>query len=791
MIARRLLAACILTLVGGLVHGVPAQARDVEDAPAQDAPRKNFSNLWDSTDWVVKAFEHAEAAAARGEWAPAVRALQEVIDETACRETQVDAAPYVRAVGGSAVYEGAWIVARHRIQRWGPPALEVYAREFGSTALAAVERAATRRDRALLGQAARRFLGLPGGRRAALLLVDLAIEAGDIDGALGQLEDLVDLEAVSRESPEALAPWRAARVHRQALLLARDAAARPAVEEALATADPASESSVDALPASLLRARPPTARWLTTGGDASRAAVAPTLGHDLVLSWFRGPSPADDLVDTRDPRRRSQDRPSVWLPPRAVSSDDHLLVSDGQYLHIYDLRDGSRVLDRELCEYPGTRRGGIGQDTEEDRRRQFGLLEGHALTIHPVAGLTAGGARLGRGWLVLAAVPDGRAWDWDRARGSGHSARDDRIQAFHWDGRTLTTLWRAGGTPAGPRKGLETDTRLYGAPVVYAGLVWVGGIRPAKATQDRWEAWVFGLDPETGEARVRTHLGTGTPMRTGRMDEVIPTSPAAARGRVVVGTSLGILAAVDAQDGRVRWAYRYSRAVETERGRVRNRDRRDDGARASTFSNEPPILAGDHLYATPTDGHELLVLYNRPLTRERALRILELDRMALVSTSQVEHVAGVVLPRADREGSLALVCQGDEAEIPGALVGVYALRGRRGEARADHAPRWPLLEDEFTALWKGIAPTGYGAQPYGRALVTETEVFVSQEHGIAVFELVDRGGDGNLLALLDMSRVPKPLRAGMRGRPYGNLIPVPGGGLVAVNATSIACWRPK
>jgi hypothetical protein len=388
-------------------------------------------------------------------------------------------------------------------------------------------------------------------------------------------------------------------------------------------------------------------------------------------------------------------------------------------------------------------------------------------------------------------VPDGRPWDWNRARSSGYQPRDDHIQALHWDGHKLTTLWRAGGIPSGPRGGLDYDTRLYGAPVVYAGRVWVAGIRPAKATQDRWEVWAFGLDPETGQAQIRTHIGTGTPMRTGRMDEVIPTSPAASRGRIVIGTSLGMLAAVDARDGRVQWVQRYSRAVETERGRVRNRDRRDDGARASSFSNEPPIIARDHIYVTPTDGHNLLVLWDRPLTSSRALSILELDRMALVSTSQVEHIAGVVLPEKGREGSVALVCQGDEAEIPGTLVGVYALRGRHGQSREEHEPRWPVFADEFAALWKGIGPTGYGAQPYGRALMTETEVFVSQEHGIAVFELIDKDGDGNLLGLLDMSRVPEAMRKGMRGRPYGNLIPVPGGGLVAVNATSIACWRPR
>jgi hypothetical protein len=773
----------------------PSLAREKDSALQPNVPRKNFSNPHADTDWVVRDFDRATQAAADRDWSTAVRALQEVIDQETSRESPGDAAPYVRPVDeGSAVFEGAWIAARHLVQSWGADALRAYDHEFGGVARAALARAAQRRDRDGLAQVARRWLGLPAGRRAALALVDLAMERGDADAAWTWIEALVDLEAVSGEAGQTLAPWREARIRREAVLIAKDQATQPRVRHALEASDPALETSVDAVPRAWYAPRKPPRTWRTTGGDATRGAVPEALGAKLHLAWFRGPSAEDGLVDTADPERHSNDRPSVWLPPRAVATRHHVLVSDGQYLHVFEIATGNRAVPREAGIFPHQHGTGIGMDSSEDRRIRFGLLEGHALTVQRVASwphVRPDGTRedLGPGWLVLCAVPDGRPWDWSRDRASGVRPRNDHVQAFHWSGRALTPLWHTGGlAPTSQLNGLAYDTRLYGAPVVYRGLVWVAGVRPAQATQDRWEAWLFALDPHTGQARLRTHIGTGTPMRTGRVDEVIPTSPAAAHGRVIVGTALGMIAAVDARDGRIQWIYRYDRAVETERGQRRNRDHRDDGARSSSFSNEPPIVTGDQVYVTPTDGDDLLVLADRPLTRERRLVCYEENRELRLTGSLMEHVAGVVLPQEGREGSLALVCQGDDGEIPGALVGVYALLDGGQGHRAGQVLRWPLEGPELTSLWQGIGPTGFGAQPYGRALVTGKELFVSQDHGIAVFELLDSGHDGHLLGVLDADDIPEALRKGMQGRPYGNLIPVPGRGLVAVNATSVAFW---
>lgn len=787
MLRRLTIAALLLGCLAA-----PARARDAEDRPPRHTPQKNFSHLHEDAAWVVQAFRAADTAAEREDWGAVVGALQPVIDQQQSREAATDAAPYVRAVQGTASYEGAWLAARHRLQALGEPVLVAYGRQYGASADALLARGMIRRDAVALAEAARRFLGLPAGRRAALLLADLAIERGDTDAALGLLQDLEDLEAVSAEAPETLRPWQHARIERVAWLRARDDAAREAIRARLRAIDPRDEEAIDAIPHELVRPSPPVTTWPTTGGACDRAAVPPALGGALTLRWMRGPGDLEHLADEKEPVRRDHDRPSLWLPPRAVANETHLFVSDGEALHIYDLATGTPVLeDPSRGVYPGARRAGVGTDTGEDRRIRFGLLEGHTLTIHAVARFPwiprAGRApiELGAGWLVFAAVPDGSDWAWNRSRGRGRDVRDDHIQAFHWSGERLVPLWRIGGTAgASARGGLPYDTRLYGAPVVYAGRVWVAGVRTAKATQDRWEAWLYSFDPTSGRVVTRTHLGTGTPMRTGRMDEVIPTSPAAAHGRVIVGTSLGIVAAVDAHDGRLRWAHRYDRAVETERGRTRNRDRPDPGLRTSSFANEPPILTGGRCYLTPTDSEDLLILFDRPRLDLRALLSEARPRDLGNARHMVEHIAGVdPRPLGGRMGSLVLVGQGQGGDPPGPLVTVY-------DAWTPDLV-WPKKAAELRALWEGISPTGFGAQPYGRALLTTREIYVPQAHGIAVFELVDANGDGShFLTLLDRGAFGAVEPRG-RARPYGNLIPVPGRGLVSVSATTVAFWGTR
>ena len=548
-----------------------------------------------------------------------------------------------------------------------------------------------RQDPRLLALAARRYLPTKAGRAAALLRVDLALEAGDTDQALGVLEALEDLEEVSTESAELLAPWRDARIARHARALAKTEADVPDLEKALRT-DPHRALGLDSVTAQLRDEAPVLSAWHTTGGNAARSGMPAPLGARFEWAW----SLEGILADTRDPFLQERDHPSVFLPPRAVTEDKYAFISDGQDIHVIDLDQGKETTYASI---PGLH--GLGNDTGEDSRKRFGLIEGHALTLlhGEDAGLPA------NVHLLIAALPDGRAFPITPNGDERRDPRDDRLQAFRFDGKELLPLWSAGGEDASP--GLEENTRLYGAPLLYRGLLWSAAIRPARASGDQWEAWVIALDPRSGRAHHRVHVGTGTPVRRARIDEVIPTSPAAQHGRVVVGTAIGMLAAIDADTARVAWLYRYDREVDPLRER-RNANSPSPGQRPTGFSNEPPVLSMGRCFAAPIDGRDMLILMNRPRLDARVLLSDSLGReVPGIANMSIEAVGGVV----PSKQALVIVGRGQEKdELPGPIVAV-----------------WDPLER--VERWRETGPTRDGLELFGRASSTPDEI--SSPHRVA------------------------------------------------------------
>ncbi len=738
---RRFAALAFLLLIVS-----PADARDTSSGGGR-VPRKNFSFVHAETEWVRRSFLSATEAATQKDWVTAIRTLQEVIETDTSRERDGGKSPYLRAVEGEETYEGAHLVAMHTIARWGDEAVAAYEAEYGGSARKLLERGAGLRDVARIENVAVRYLATRAGRAAALLVIDLALERGDRDRAMEWLEALEDLEEVSGETEARLAPWRNARIARHAHTIARAPEQAEAVRSALEQAPPGG-SSLDAVPQEQRRVMQPGATWTTTGGDATRGTVPASIGANLAWAWSASP-----FVDRADPESSDIETTSPWHPPRAVTTPDHVLVSDGMSLYAFAIDDGRVVAEEEFEEAAH-----IGRDTGEDPRIKLGLLEGHALTV--VAAHTAGAKE--DGYLVYAAVPDGSPWPITHdPKERKNTPRDDRLQAFHWDGEKLTHRFTVGG--ALERGGLDDQTRLYGAPLLYRGSLWMAAIRPEESTGDRWQVWLISFDPLTGQLRTRTHLSTGDPVRRGRLDEVIPTSPAAHRGRVVVGTSVGVVAAVTARDGRMAWAYRYDRETDPERER-RNARRPSQGGRATGFNNEPPILSMDRCFVTPLDGTSVFVLTNRPRGIGRTMRCQQLAREGAVVNMSIEHVAGV----AAQTGHLVLVGRGQDTGVPGPIA---AVRDARSGGR----------------VWEHPGPTLFALEPFGRALVTDREVFVPTRGGIAVYDLQKGGADRGVL---EVGMLPRDMREEFPV-PYGNLVPVPGRGLIALSATTITYWRRK
>jgi hypothetical protein len=435
---------------------------------------------------------------------------------------------------------------------------------------------------------------------------------------------------------------------------------------------------------------------------------------------------------------------------------DRLFVSDGSAVTVHDL-SGDPAAEPVRFAF---REEPVLEDWNEDPRARWGLLEGHSLTVYPAAG---------GGVVVVAAIP--HVWTWYEGGGSASEAaagRDDHLLALHFDGERFVTLWRAGGTAEErPASGI----RLYGAPLLYRGRLWTAGVRSTES-KDRFEAWVLGLDPLTGRVEVETLLGTGNPVRNDRPDEAIPSSPAGAKGRVVVTTGLGIAGAVDARDGRVVWLFKYDRDVVDPSRAGRLKDARDEEERESVATNDPPLLALDRCFVAPTDSSKVLCLFDRPRGAAREIVSWRRWRLGTQFAGMAAEQLVAVVPDPRAGAVLVVVGKGaaGEADPPGpVVVGLDAL-------------------EQGVLLWRAAAPGGGGSIPCGRAMATTTEVLVPTWDGIAVYET---RANGRLLAFLDLTTRDPAIEGRLPADafPYGNLLPVPGRGFVALGPDGPAYWR--
>ena len=528
---RRLLL--LLLACGGLAARPAAGGED--DRPRGAPPIENTSYVPDDGEALRREMAAAEDAARRGDWGPAVRALQRVV------EGPPEA---VWAAGESGVCEGAAVAAHLRVAALGRAAMDAYEEETGTRATDLLAAGVARRDPAQIARVADLYLPSLGGRRAALLLADLAIEAGDFDGALGWLERLEDLEEVAAaDLNDVVSRWRSARLDRVALARARDADARARVRQAL-------EAGRVPAPADLRDAADPR-DWPTAGGDASRARPAPALPEGVRfrgIEKYREDTEVGPEAD--EPGKGLAARPSPWLPPRAVVAAGRAYISDGRDLRVHDLGTG-RLLSSTPLRRGGAVVGGAGERGAAARHR-WGWMEGHGLTV---AGDVV--------WVHVAATREPRVSEGEEPlaeplepRRPGTN-RGDHVVAIRVGALGGRRLWEAGGHA--PTPGLPEGLGLHGTPLLYAGALHVAGLRVTKASKERFEAWHVALDPATGAVRSATFLGTGGPLRRGRDEEVVPSSCAAARGRVVLVTATGIAAAVDARTGRAQGSFRYDR----------------------------------------------------------------------------------------------------------------------------------------------------------------------------------------------------------------------------------------
>ncbi len=785
-------------LVVGLLLGgalVPAPVRAGEGIAAGTAPPSdNSSYVPDDHESVRRDWTAALDAISSKQFTDAVRALQRVA------EGPHDA---VIAAGEPGVLEGAEVAAHHRVLVAGAACLEAYEREFGAAATTALDRAVQSRDERRIAEVVTTFRPAAAGRAAALFLADLAIERADADLAFGFIEGLEDLEQVAASDlAEPVAAWKTARVTRLATLLGKDAQAAKRIATALRERP---ERPIDR---NDRWREPDSSDWATSGGNAARSAVVPALGERLRYAsseWLGIGTPIEPPWGSDENPARS---PSLWIPTRAVVANGHIFVSDGQAIRVFESATGK--FRHAFPLHSGDRADAPPPGAGRPSRERFGWIEGHGLTIDGDRIYVTQAADLEQVEFERASLArkrdleeerrrDGQPFERPRPAGpltppaglverppppapealpAGSAALEiresvprDRVVALRWTGHRIERLWDAGGGIAMPR--FPAGMRLCGTPLVYRGRIHVAGLRPTLASPDRIEAWHVALDPATGRVESSTLLGVGGPVRLGRGDEAVPSSCAAAHGRVVVVTSLGIAAAVDARTGRTLWSYRY------DRGRPDGDDlgHRLDGtvetaARKSSFVNEPPLLVDGRCFFAPTDSRYIFAIADRPRGQARTSRLWRRHRVDDFRNLAVEQLVGVI-GEAD-------------AEVP---VLVVAGQGYEGEGSPHTAV---VALDPATGLlrWERALPFASRPEPFGRALVTTEEVYVSTQFGIARY----RVRDGAELSILDGAAVAKEGGSledayGRAYEPIGNLIPIPGKGIVTVNPSSMSIWR--
>ena len=174
------------------------------------------------------------------------------------------------------------------------------------------------------------------------------------------------------------------------------------------------------------RPEPAVTEWARPG-EARPRVPPPGLRGGRELGWWR-PLPGTFVEDPEEERRDTglpprEGRRPAWFPARAVVDGTRAFVSDGGHLEVWNLETGTRAAPPlPLADRYGQ---ALGPKTAGSAREDLGLLEGHALTLGTGGRRSAVGLRGG-------ARADGR-----RVLVGLRPARDDRLEAFTWDGEAL------------------------------------------------------------------------------------------------------------------------------------------------------------------------------------------------------------------------------------------------------------------------------------------------------------------------------------------------------------------
>ena len=217
--------------------------------------------------------------------------------------------------------------------------------------------------------------------------------------------------------------------------------------------------------------------------------------------------------------------------------------------------------------------------------------------------LTAGGGRLFAVANFRPFIPPRYAAAWGRTPVKrGDLADTSELVALSIPGQ-LKLVWRIGRQKGDDE--IVRNCKFLSAPAYEAGRLYVLAMHV-----DNY--YLLCLDAETGGLvwKSRVAQAPTTQQQSGyNMDALLHKAgpPALADGRVFVTTNGGIVAAFDAAEGQILWAYQYPSHFDAFTG-VRSRRVYPWGASGAAYPVNPVIAAGGRIVCLPSDSENLLVL---------------------------------------------------------------------------------------------------------------------------------------------------------------------------------------
>jgi outer membrane protein assembly factor BamB len=268
--------------------------------------------------------------------------------------------------------------------------------------------------------------------------------------------------------------------------------------------------------------------WSTFAGSTSRSSVAAALGPTLRPSWALSVPLARSLGNEHETSQvavRESQRPLSCFP---ITVDRTLVFADARGIHAVDLATGAPAITSD----------GVLHRNEP--------LEGPNLEIRFSAGPAAGQGVLRD---TLTAV-DGVVY-----RRVGRPATT-RLDA----GQTAPVDWLVGldlsrdGLLTFRRRPEDASWSFDGGPVSDGRRVFVA-MRHSDVTP---QAYVACFDASTQAQLWRTPIGTADTPAAGR-DEITNNLLTLVDDRVYFNSNLGLVAALDVEDGKICWLHRYER----------------------------------------------------------------------------------------------------------------------------------------------------------------------------------------------------------------------------------------